>query len=80
MALVESAYSLSRNKVKWKDETFNFRFIPVALKGDWPFLRSAVHLQTGFSSLRKCHLCSGEVPRRWKSIFIKHVLLICPSL
>ena len=62
MALVESAYFLSYAiKVKWKDETFNFRFIPVALKGDWPFLRSAVHLRTGFSSLRKCCLGVGNL-------------------
>ena len=31
--------------------------MPVACKGDWPFLRSAFGLQTGFTSKRICHYC-----------------------
>ena len=53
----------------------NIKLICVAYKGDWPFLRKAAqtcedmravseafNLATGFTSLRVCHLCSGEDP------------------
>ncbi|CAL1145148.1 unnamed protein product [Cladocopium goreaui] len=36
------------------------RLIWIATKGDWPFLRKACSLFTGFTSLRICHLCSGQ--------------------
>ena len=31
-------------------------------KGDWPWLRSAYRLYTGYTSKRKCHLCEGAEP------------------
>ena len=30
-------------------------------KGDWPWVRKAFHLASGFRSLRKCHLCPSNV-------------------
>lgn len=30
-------------------------------KGDWPWVRKAFHLSSGFTSLRKCHLCPSQV-------------------
>lgn len=36
-------------------ETFFIRYI--GTKGDWPFLRAAFRLKTGYTSKRKCHLC-----------------------
>lgn len=38
--------------------TFYLRFM--GCKGDWPFLRMAYGLQTGFSSTRICHVCPGH--------------------
>ncbi|CAE7878231.1 FAM186A, partial [Symbiodinium necroappetens] len=32
----------------------------IATKGDWPYVRKAYHLQTGFASTRICHLCPGD--------------------
>ena len=32
----------------------------VAVKGDWPYVRKAYHLNCGFNCLRKCHLCPGD--------------------
>lgn len=34
-----------------------FRFAYVGLKGDWPFLRKAMKLATGFRSKHICHFC-----------------------
>lgn len=36
-------------------ETFHVRYI--GTKGDWPFLRAAFRLKTGYTSKRVCHLC-----------------------
>lgn len=36
-------------------QKFYFQFC--GAKGDWPFLRSAYRLASGYSSTRKCHLC-----------------------
>ncbi|CAE7298459.1 unnamed protein product, partial [Symbiodinium sp. CCMP2456] len=47
--------------VEWKAHSYKFYFIPVYLKGDWPYIRSAAHLMTGFSSRKKCHLCPAAV-------------------
>ena len=43
----------------------------VGIKGDWPFVRKAMHLRVGFRSARICHLCPGDVPR--------HMLGIAPT-
>ena len=48
-------------KVQWSTRTFTFHMVPIMLKGDWPYLRAAAHLATGFSSKRKCHLCNARV-------------------
>ncbi|CAK9010590.1 unnamed protein product [Durusdinium trenchii] len=38
------------------------KFFPVivAIKGDWPFVRKACHLSSGYRSKRVCHLCPSE--------------------
>ncbi|CAL1156374.1 unnamed protein product [Cladocopium goreaui] len=36
----------------------------IACKGDWPWLRKAYSLSTGFRSSRICHLCEGTEPQR----------------
>lgn len=41
-----------------RSERFYVRYMGV--KGDWPFLRAAMRLQTGYSSSRICHLCHAE--------------------
>ena len=49
-------------KVNGENKTFFVAL--VAVKGDWPFLRKAMHLRVGFTSKRKCHLCPGSVSSR----------------
>ena len=63
MAVWTKTFSIDLDmlQVVWGSKSYVFRFIPVVCKGDWPWLRSAMHLSTGFSSLRKCHLCDGQV-------------------
>ena len=36
-----------------------FRLVLLDLKGDWPFLRKAAGLSTGFTSKRVCHMCDA---------------------
>ena len=43
-------------------ETFHFGF--TGLKGDWPYLRKAAGLSTGFQCQRVCHLCENTVSLR----------------
>jgi hypothetical protein len=45
------------NKVGGVERTFYAIYI--ACKGDWPWIRKAYGLHTGFSSNRKCHICTG---------------------
>lgn len=42
------------------DTTEQFFCQFIGTKGDWPFLRASYQLQSGFSSLRVCHLCDGQ--------------------
>ena len=35
----------------------------VVLKGDWPYLRKAMSLASGFSSKRVCHFCAKTDPQ-----------------
>lgn len=44
----------------------------VAIKGDWPFVRKAMHLVPGYSSTRKCHLCPGN-DTEFKSVQFLHL-------
>ena len=48
-------------EVAWHGKNYRFRFVPVVLKGDWVWLRASMHLCTGFSSRRKCHICPFDV-------------------
>ncbi|CAL1154067.1 unnamed protein product [Cladocopium goreaui] len=41
-------------------EPCTFYGIYVACKGDWPWVRKAYGLSTGFASRRKCHYCPGQ--------------------
>ena len=34
----------------------------VGAKGDWPWVRKAFHLSSGYRSKRVCHLCPSNVP------------------
>ncbi|CAL1173885.1 unnamed protein product, partial [Cladocopium goreaui] len=43
--------------VSWKGTSHHFRFVMIATKGDWPFLRSAYSLNCGFNCRDKCHRC-----------------------
>lgn len=52
----------------WTQVTFegrveNFRVQFLGTKGDWPFLRAAYRLWTGFTSTRICHVCPAEATR-----------------
>jgi hypothetical protein len=35
----------------------------IGIKGDWPYIRKAVHMAVGFKSKRVCHLCPGGEPQ-----------------
>ena len=48
-------------KINGRRQTFFAAYI--ACKGDWPWLRKAYSLQTGFTSKRICHLCDGVEPK-----------------
>ena len=41
----------------------NFYVAAVGCKGDWPWVRKAFHLATGYKSNRICHLCPSQVSR-----------------
>ncbi|CAE7382390.1 unnamed protein product [Symbiodinium sp. KB8] len=47
-------------QVKFKEQSLRFKFVLLAVKGDWPFLRKAMKLNTGFTSKIKCHMCMSE--------------------
>ena len=32
----------------------------IGVKGDWPFVKKAMHLRTGYASKRICHLCDSQ--------------------
>ena len=49
-------------KVTINGQPKQIHLLTTAIKGDWPFLRSALHLRTGFTSRRVCHICKSEVP------------------
>lgn len=49
-------------QVKYNGITERFWFQFLGTKGDWPWLRSAYKLSTGFTSKRKCHRCAIPVP------------------
>ena len=51
------------SQVIWKGKVHRFRFIITAIKGDWPFLRSACGLANGFNCTDKCHRCM--LPDSW---------------
>lgn len=58
----------------------NFYVAAVGCKGDWPWVRKAFHLATGYRSNRICHLCPSEVSCHKKNhqfsyIFTKHELI-----
>lgn len=47
-------------EVTWKGETHRFYFHFLGTKGDWPWLRSAYRLYSGFTSRQICHRCDGK--------------------
>lgn len=51
---------LSTLKVCGKQQRFYAAY--VACKGDWPWLRKAYALYSGFTSKRICHLCDVSDP------------------
>ena len=48
-------------KINGRRQTFFAGYI--ACKGDWPWLRKAYGLVTGFTSKRICHLCDSHEPK-----------------
>ena len=46
-------------QVKFGDRNFHVYVKYLGDKGDWPWLRSAHKLKTGFNCKRICHLCDG---------------------
>ncbi len=50
-------------QVSWKGTTTHFYMQYLGAKGDWPWLRSAYRLATGFTSTRICHRCHGRETR-----------------
>ena len=59
-------------QVKWNEKEYQWKFVFLGCKGDWPFLRSAWGLQSGFASTRVCHRCDLH-----DSQPIELLLLIC---
>lgn len=49
-------------QVSWQGNTYHIYVKFLGSKGDWPWLRSSYHLQSGFASTRKCHLCDAREP------------------
>ena len=47
----------------WEGQSYRFYARYCGTKGDWPFLRSAFRLWSGYTSLRVCHLCPGTDAR-----------------
>lgn len=47
-------------QVMWKGQRFKFATRFCGSKGDWPYLRSAYRLRTGFTSKRICHICEAK--------------------
>ena len=45
------------------DTQIKFYPVMVGIKGDWPYIRKAVHMAVGFKSKRVCHLCPGREPQ-----------------
>ena len=52
----------STSEVSWKGTSHHFRFVMIATKGDWPFLRSAYSPNCGFNCRDKCHRCDVREP------------------
>ena len=46
-----------RHQVNWRLTKIRFYFQCLGVKGDWPWLRSAYRLVTGYKSKRLCHRC-----------------------
>ena len=46
-----------RHQVNWRLTKIRFYFQCLGVKGDWPWLRSANRLVTGYKSKRLCHRC-----------------------
>ena len=59
----------STSEVSWKGTSHHFRFVMIATKGDWPFLRSAYSLNCGFNCRDKCHRCDVREPYQKNSHF-----------
>ncbi|CAE7945255.1 unnamed protein product, partial [Symbiodinium sp. KB8] len=64
-AMVQDLNSLYETglSVQCGQHSFCLRFVPICIKGDWPYLRKAGHLKTGFTSKVVCHLCKNPVTR-----------------
>ena len=61
----KSSKPIAPESVVWlrdqvEGRTYKFYAAMVGFKGDWPYLRKSYHLNAGFTSARKCHLCPSE--------------------
>ncbi|CAK9014765.1 Uncharacterized protein SCF082_LOCUS12465 [Durusdinium trenchii] len=48
----------------WHCQQCTFYLAYIGLKGDWPYLRKVMNLESGFTSRRVCHLCTRADARR----------------
>lgn len=48
------------SQVSFAGERHTFYVRYMGCKGDWPFLRTAMRLRSGYTSKRVCHLCPLE--------------------
>lgn len=46
----------------YKGKLLTYKFRVLAVKGDWPFLRSSCGLNNGYNCMKKCHRCQLDEP------------------
>ena len=68
----------AKSEVKCNELPYFFRFVVIAVKGDWPFLRQAMGLSRGYNCTKKCHRCDVEDSRSKiiRSTMFKHFCLM----
>lgn len=62
MLILLNAWILIPFQVLWKGKVLKYRFIIICIKGDWPFLRAACGLASGYNCKDKCHRCLVAEP------------------
>ena len=57
---VEPVTWLHRSQVRCQQTVINVKVAMIGVKGDWPFMKKSMHLRTGYTSKRICHLCDAK--------------------